>query len=496
VGLHVLLVEDDLGAAQHLRKIVNGTADMSISHVVRLQDALDALRVLSIDAVVIDIDLAGKPGFDALATVRAAARDAVIVLLAGDDESDEVVARGLREGAHDCLPRQGIDRLLLRRTIRQAMERRRAEETREALFRQLADNIDEAFVILELPQCTALYLSRAWDDIWGVTAEDRTRTPRRWLEAVHDDDQPLLRDAAAAVARGDAVAAVLRVVRPDGSRRWVRARLFPVRDDDGRVYRAAGLITRITDSRHVEQQLVRAQNMESIGRLAGGIAHDFNNLLSVVLGYTELLLNDLGPNDPSAEDIRQIRTAGVDAGTLSRQLVAFGRRHAVKREVVDLYQLISQIEATLRRVAGDVDPVFNLAAPVVQVIADPGQIGQVVVTLAINARDSLPPGSALNIEARTVDVDDAFVTRYPAATTGRYAMITVGAIGAAMDDGTRTRLFEPFVPAMEGGTLGGLELAAVHGIVTDSGGSMWVDQDPARGTTFTIYLPAAEDLKT
>jgi PAS domain S-box-containing protein len=379
-------------------------------------------------------------------------------------------------------------------------DRKRAEEhlrASEERFRLLADNIKEAFLIVELPTGRALFLSRMWEDLWGVPVDEAYANPQVWFDGIHEDDRAAVAASFRALQRGEPAVDVFRVRRPDQSICWVRARTFPVRDSDGRVGRVVGLIEDITAVRETEHQLRQAQKMDAIGQLAGGIAHDFNNLLVVIGGYTELIALDLAPTHPAQPDLEQIKAAVASAASLTRQLLAFSRRQILQPQILDLNRVLRRVEALLRRVIGEnIALVMNLQSSIACVNADPSQIEQVVINLAVNARDAMPTGGRLIIETAEVDLNDAFVARHPGAAAGRHVMIAVTDTGVGMDEATRRRLFEPFFTTKPAGRGTGLGLATVYGIVKQSRGSVWVYSEPGRGSAFRIYLPAATAAET
>ena len=378
-------------------------------------------------------------------------------------------------------------------TVVDITERKQAEENlraSEARFRQMAENIKEAFIVVELPSNRALYLSRMWEEISGRPIDSAHRDSRLWTDAIHPDDRASVHIAQDSIERGEPVSHVFRVVRPDGSLRWARARTFPVRDTHGRVYRLVGLVEDITQIRLTEQQLVQAQKIEAVGQLAGGIAHDFNNLLTAINGYAELVVNALGPDDPVTADVEQILSAGKSAERLTRQLLAFSRRQILQPQVIDLNQIVQRVEPLLRRLIGEEFTVLiKLTTPLERVSADPGQIEQVIMNLAVNARDAMTQGGVLTIETANVELDDQYAALNPGATAGPHVMVAVSDTGTGMDEATQKRLFEPFFTTKEMGKGTGLGLAMVYGIVKQSHGSIWVYSEPGHGSTFKIYLP-------
>ena len=254
------------------------------------------------------------------------------------------------------------------------------------------------------------------------------------------------------------------------------------------------LASDVTEEKRLEAQLRQSQKMESVGRLAGGVAHDFNNLLGVITGYGELLQREIGPGHPAFGRVAEIRKAAERAAGLTRQLLAFSRKQVLEPKVLDLNVVVSETEKMLRRLIGeDVQLITVFEEGLGSVKADPGQIEQVIVNLAVNARDAMPEGGKLIIETANVDLDEGYTRTRPEAVTGRHVMIAVSDTGQGMDPETLAHLFEPFFTTKEPGKGTGLGLATVHGIVRQSGGHVSAYSEKGRGTTFKIYLPRHDE---
>src|SRR5438445_3841524 len=267
----------------------------------------------------------------------------------------------------------------------------------------------------------------------------------------------------------------------------------PLRDAEGRVTGILTLIQDVTDVKRLEQQFFQAQKMEAVGRLAGGVAHDFNNLLTAILGSTDLLLESLPADHPGREEAVETRKAALRAADLTRQLLAFSRQQVLAPRVLDLNDVVTDMHKMLHRLIGeDVELRTVLGENLGAARADPGQIEQVVVNLAVNARDAMPNGGRLTIETANVDLDDGYAAEHTVVVPGRYVMLAVSDTGMGMDAATKTRVFEPFFTTKPKGKGTGLGLATVYGIVKQSGGYVWVYSEPGQGTGLKIYLPGVD----
>src|SRR2546427_2286292 len=281
--------------------------------------------------------------------------------------------------------------------------------------------------------------------------------------------------------------------RKDGLLLTVQLSVRAVRNVASEVAYYETIVRDVTEQRRLQAQLMQAQKMEAVGRLAGGVAHDFNNLLTVIISYSDLLLEDLGRDDPKREDVAAVRKAAEGAAALTHQLLAFSRQQVLQPKVLDVNATVASTEKLLRRLIGeDIQLVAKLGSGLGSVKADPGQIEQVIMNLAVNARDAMPAGGQLTIETANVEMDEAYVRGHPLAQPGRYVMLAVSDTGTGMDEQTKAHIFEPFFTTRELGKGTGLGLATVYGIVKQSGGFIWLYSEPGHGTTFKIYLPRVD----
>jgi len=249
----------------------------------------------------------------------------------------------------------------------------------------------------------------------------------------------------------------------------------------------------MTEQRQLETQLRQSQKMEAIGQLSGGIAHDFNNLLSVIIGYSEMLEARIPTNDPLWKKCEQITKAGRSAAALTQQLLAFSRQQVLEAKILDLNQVVQQMEKMLRRLIGeDIEFATMLDPATGRITVDQGQIEQVIMNLAVNARDAMPNGGKLTIETANINVDEDYALRHPPQQPGPYVMLTVSDTGIGMNSETQARIFDPFFTTKELGKGTGLGLSTVYGVVRQSGGHVWVYSEPGHGSTFKVYLPRTQ----
>ncbi len=287
----------------------------------------------------------------------------------------------------------------------------------------------------------------------------------------------------------------MRGERKDGGTAWTFQNASLLADEQAGEIIVEGTVSDITERRHLEEQLRQSQKMEGIGQLAGGIAHDFNNLLTTVLGYSDMALSQLSAHDPIREDILEIRKAGERASNLTRQLLAFSRKQVFEPRVLDLNALIAESSRMLARLIGEhIRFVTELDPELASVRADPGQVEQVIVNLVVNARDAMPEGGALTMRTGNANVTAATARDHFGVAPGRYVVIAVADTGVGIDPETQKRIFEPFFTTKDKPHGTGLGLATVYGIVSQSGGHIFVASEPGRGSTFAIYLPRVEEL--
>lgn len=337
---------------------------------------------------------------------------------------------------------------------------------------------------------TIEWVNPAFEALTDYRAEEAIGKNPRELSKSGLHDQLFYRDLWDTILAGQVWRGEVTNRRKDGSLYSEEQSIMSVKDARGELAHFVAIGRDLTEQKRLEAQLLQAQKMEVVGRLASGIAHDFNNLLTIINGTAELALMELRDDDPQRADFLQIHGAGNRAASLTRQLLAFSRQQIMKPDVLNLSTLVANLQGMLQRLIGeDIALVVVLAKDVGRVMADPGQIEQVVMNLAVNARDAMANGGMLTIETRNVDLDEAVAAEHPSVQPGPHVMLAVSDTGHGMDEATRTRIFEPFFTTKESGKGTGLGLSTVYGIVKQSGGSIGVSSEVGKGATFTIYLP-------
>jgi len=340
--------------------------------------------------------------------------------------------------------------------------------------------------------------SKEFERLAGLEPGAFRGTYAAFLGLVHEDDREaldaVLRRALAAPAPNDAFEADARLVRPDGTVRWLATSGSVLRGPAGRAVGMLGVVHDITARRNLDQQLRRSQRMEAMGRLAGGIAHDFNNLLTVIQGYSELLVKSMDADDPRRLDAEEVESAARRAANLTRQLLAFSRQQMLEPRIVRPNTIIRDIEKLLASLIGaSIELRVELAPDSGTVQVDPTQLEQVVMNLVVNARDAMPTGGVLTVSTSVADVADRTQMGTDVMQPGRYVMLSVRDTGVGMTPDVRGRIFEPFFTTKEQGHGTGLGLATVYGIVRQSGGVIGVTTEPGAGSVFKVYLPRVGD---
>jgi two-component system cell cycle sensor histidine kinase/response regulator CckA len=336
-----------------------------------------------------------------------------------------------------------------------------------------------------------------WSDVmeaqYGVAPGTFEGRFDAFIERIHPDDRAAVLEALGnATKTGTDFFLLNRTTRADGEVRWLNGTGRILLDERGQPLHAVGVSQDVTERQSLEAQFHQAQKMEAVGRLAGGVAHDFNNLLTVILGFSEMWLESADPGDPQRFEITEIYKAGRRASELTRQLLAFSRQQIIEPTLLDLNAILTDMRPMLARlIREDVKVVLHVGTGVARIKADRGQVEQILINLAVNAQDAMLHGGTLTIEAANTELDEHYATMHFAVKPGPYVVLTVTDSGTGMTPEVRAHLFEPFFTTKEVGKGTGLGLATIHGIVTRNGGSVRVETELGRGSSFKVYFPQA-----
>jgi hypothetical protein len=506
--LKVLLVDDsEEDALLVVGQLESCGWDVVWERVQTREAMAEALDRASFDLIVSDYHMPRFRAPQAVAVWKERGLDTPFVVVTGTIGEEHAV-EVLKAGAHDFFLKDRLSRLCsaVERELREAEKRRsleRSEREREEalerlgrserLFHDLFESAPDATMIVD-GEGVVRAASRQSEKLFGYTPRELTGQSVEMLfpPAARSGYRDLRDKFLAAPAPGFMGAGTqhLFALRKDGSTLPVEISLSPLTTESDTLVAA---VRDLTARRQLEDQLRQVQKMEAVGRLAGGVAHDFNNILGVILGHSQILLGGMGPNDPRRGRVEQIISASERAAGLTRQLLAFSRRQVFETRVLDLNESIEAVIKMLGRLIGeDVVLTFQRGSPLSHVRADPTQIEQVLMNLAVNGRDAMPAGGRLVIETSNAEMNDDYVRVHPGSAAGRYVCMSVTDTGHGMTKEVQAHIFEPFFTTKELGKGTGLGLATVYGIVKQSGGFIYVYSEPGIGTTFKIYLPAVE----
>ncbi len=352
---------------------------------------------------------------------------------------------------------------------------------------QLLNAVQQAVVATD-PDGRVMFWNKFAENLYGWTADEaigKSITELTPAPFMRDHDAEI----AARAAAGESWTGEFLVQGKGGKSFPALVTSAPVLDDKGTVLGLVGVSIDLTERRSLEEQFRQSQKMDAVGRLAGGIAHDFNNLLTVIRLNTEIIIEGLDANDPRADDVKQIRSAADRASVLTRQLLAFSRKQILQPRVLDMNSVVGNLEPMLRRLIGEDITISSASTARGYVVADPGQLEQVLVNLVVNARDAMPEGGRISIETQNVELDENYSSEHSPVIPGRYIMLAVGDTGVGMDRDTKEHAFDPFFTTKEAGKGTGLGLATVYGIVKQSGGYVWIYSERGLGSTIKLYLP-------
>jgi len=496
-SVRVLMVEDtDSDAALILRELDRLNPRPEI-HQVKTRVALEAaLESYAPDIILCDHNIPGFSGAEALALAQRALPDVPFILVTGSLDEETAVSY-LKAGASDYILKDRLVRLgpavldaLTRAGQRQELRRH------QRLLQQIIDanpslifvkNWDGRFVLVN--HATAEIYGTTVDQLTGKTDADFNPNAQEVAHFLQDDREVMTSGRAKLVPEE-------RVTNPQTNQtRWFQTIKIPLPMPGEDSPTLLGVATEITERKQLEEQLLQSQKMEAIGQLAGGVAHDFNNILTAIVGYTDLLSAEFSADDQRLEDLEEIRKAARRAAALTRQLLSFSRKQVLEPRIIDVNAVVMNLDKMLRSLMSEnVELKAQLSGDLASARVDPNQLEQVIMNLAINARDAMPDGGTLTIETGNATLDEDYAARHVSAIPGAYVMLAVTDTGCGMSEEIQARIFEPFFTTKPAGRGTGLGLSTVYGIVKQSGGNIWLYSEPGKGSTFKVYLPAVDSL--
>jgi hypothetical protein len=498
--LRALVVEDCPADAELVLSSLRRAGLRVEFDVVETQEGFaEHLKNADFDIILSDYNLGTWTASDALEILEKSGHDIPLIIVTGT-LGDEAAVECIKQGAADYVLKERLPRLpvAIRRALEDKARRAQAALLNKQILRakrdweRTFDSVPDPVFIID-GESRVQRANRAAATLVGL--QPAQLIGQHCYEVFHHCSEPpshcphprLL--ASGKEERGDFEEPWLK--------KWFDSTATPLRSPEGVLEGCVHVMRDVTEQRALEAQYRQAQKMEAMGRLAGGVAHDFNNLLTAITGYSELLLARLQEEDTLRRYVEEVKKAGDRAASLTRQLLTFSRQQVLEPRVLDLNSVVANVDKMLRRVIGeDIELVTILVPDLGPVKADPGQLEQVMLNLAVNSRDAMPQGGKLTIETANVELAEASSHRHGELSPGKYVVLAVSDSGCGMTEETQAHIFEPFFTTKDQGKGTGLGLAMVYGIVKQSGGSVWVYSEVGRGTTFKVYLPQVNEKVT
>lgn len=498
--LRVLIVEDsEDDALLVVHQLRRGGYDPDFQQVNTKEQLERALDGGNWDAVITDYSMPRFSAYGTLALLKERGLDIPCIVVSGTI-GEETAVLTMKGGAHDYIMKDNLNRLVpaIERELREAGVRRERKHAEEALreseerYRSLVENVDIGVTLID-QKYNIIMSNAAQRRIFHKIGVDFAGSTC-FAEFGDSEDVCGFCPARKTMATGEPQEIEINVPRAHGRGIGLRIRTFPTLGQDAVITGSVVLVEDVTERKHMEEQFRRSAQLEAVGRLAGGIAHDFNNLLKAVIGYSNVLLQQMSKDDLRREKALQINHAAERAADLTRQLLAVGRKQVLTLKVLDVNPVIRDFRKILSRLLGDgIELVMDLEEGIGAIRADPGQIGRILLNFAINSRDAMPEGGTFVFETSSVFLGDDYVRLHPGIKRGEYIRLRVSDDGVGMDLETCSHIFDPFFTTKEEGKGTGLGLSTVYGIVKQHQGHITVHSEPGRGTSFDVYLPMVDE---
>ena len=495
--LQVLLVgshEEDFFVIREILERNRSALAAELEHARSIEEAREQLRRKSYELIVFENNIGESEAVKLVSLFHQAGVSIPFIFLT-EDADENTVAEAIGRGTWNCLAKSELDGATLIRTIRHTLALHTAQQgqsSAEQSLRKWSRAVEQSpdTVIITDRRGVIEYVNPAFEALTGYCREEACGSTPRLLKSGEQGPE-IYQEMWKTILAGNAFRGILVNRKKNGELYYVEESICPLRDSRGEITHFIANGRDLTERMRLEGQLMQAQKMDAIGRLAGGVAHDFNNLLTIITSYSELALDAVPKQSPLEAKIREILQAAKRAAELTRQLLAFSRKQPQALRVVDLNEVISNISKTLPRLIGeDIDFSFDPGEDIGRVRIDPLQLEQILMNLAANARDAMCEGGHLKVETSVVDLNEAYVQTKPAAIPpGRYAVITVSDDGEGIPQEIMPHIFEPFYTTKPSGKGTGLGLATVYGIVKQNKGYIWAYSEEGAGTVFKVYLP-------
>ena len=506
--LRLLIVDDDPDDVLLFRDCMReGPWDGAL----QVEDASTPARAMELlagghyDAIFIDYRLGPESGLDLLRTIRSKGLDSPVIILTGHGD-EQVAVEALKTGATDYVLKSHLSASVIGSAIRHGLELSRKEAQRreaevalresEELYRLLVQNVDDIIYKVMIDAGDAMqgkvqFVSGQVKRILGYDAEEFVTNPLLWSQILHPDDVANVAEVTRRILKDSTTCTrQYRIRQLTGKYIWIEDKVTTLFNPNGRAVSLLGVACNVTERRNLEDQLRQAQKMEAVGQLAGGIAHDFNNILTAIIGYGTFLQMKLKDGDPLKHSADQILASAERAAHLTQSLLAFSRKQIINPKPVDLNEIIRALVRFLKRIIGEDIELRTVPAEGELIVkADSGQIEQILMNLATNARDAMPKGGLITVSTSRLSLDAEFTKAHGYGEPGPYALISFEDTGVGIDKKTQEKIFDPFFTTKEVGKGTGLGLSIVYGIVKQHNGYVTVYSEQGMGTTFRIYFP-------